>query len=64
MVHNGSVPHDVLHQLAQEGGMLEKGEEDLKKKSEIPRSEYLQGFFKTNIHKDRTDTEKHVLRVL
>lgn len=36
MVHNGSVPHDVLHQLVQEGGMLEKGEEDLKKQARFP----------------------------
>lgn len=41
MVRNGSVPHDVSHQLAQEGGMLERGEADLKKTSEVPRSEYL-----------------------
>lgn len=33
MVHNGSVPHDVSHQLVQEGGMLEKGEADLKKQA-------------------------------
>lgn len=36
MVRNGSVPHDVSHQLVQEGGMLEKGEEDLKKQARFP----------------------------
>jgi len=33
MVHNGSVPHDVAHQLVQEGGTLERGEVDLKKQA-------------------------------
>lgn len=36
MVRNGSVPRDVLHQLVQEGGMPEKGEEDLKKQARFP----------------------------
>lgn len=36
MVHNGSVPHDVSHQLVQEGGMLERGEADLKKQARFP----------------------------
>lgn len=33
MVRNGSVPHDVSHQLVQEGGMLGRGEADLKKQA-------------------------------
>jgi len=36
MVRNGSVPHDVSHQLVQEGGMLERGEADLKKQGRFP----------------------------
>lgn len=32
MDRNGNAPRDVLHQLAQEDGMQERGEEDLKKK--------------------------------
>lgn len=32
MVHNDNAPHDVLHLLEQEGGMLGKGEADLEKK--------------------------------
>lgn len=36
MVRNGSVPHDVSHQLVQEGGMLERGEADLKKQARFP----------------------------
>lgn len=31
MVRNDNVPHDVLHQLVQEDGMLGKGEVDLEK---------------------------------
>lgn len=36
MVRNGSVPHDVLHQLVQEGGTLGRGEVDLKKQARCP----------------------------
>lgn len=36
MVRNGSVPHDVSHQLVQEDGMLERGEADLKKQARFP----------------------------
>ena len=33
--HNGNAPRDVLHRLAQEDGMQEKGEEGLKKKERL-----------------------------
>lgn len=36
MARNGSVPHDVSHQLVQEGGMLGRGEADLKKQARFP----------------------------
>lgn len=36
MVRNGSVPHDVSHQLVQEGGMLGRGEADLEKQARFP----------------------------
>lgn len=35
MDHNGNAPRDVLHRLAQEDGMQEKGEEGLKKKERL-----------------------------
>lgn len=64
MVHNGSVPHDVSHQLVQEGGMLGRGEADLKETSEVPASEYLQQLFENNIQRDGTEIEKPVSAVL
>lgn len=67
MVRNGSVPHDVLHQLVQEGGMLERGEADLKKQARFPdlsiSNDSLKTFIKTEQISKSLCQQRYDLRV-